>query len=299
MNPRSRNSLAWAAVALVPMLLVGVVLLQRGIDSQRTGLEKQGDELLVQSGPLLKKLSLGYDALLGDIYWTRVVQYYGAKLPTSDRDFRLLAPMLDLATTLDPNLIPAYHFGAFFLSEKQGGAGRPDLAVTLVKKGVAANPESWRLSSDLGFLYYMRLNDYPKASEAYYETSKIPGAPQFFKILAARIASKGGALDTSRMIWSQVYETTTDEHVKKQALEELKGLKAQSDEIQLDQLAREYHDHFGRYPASVRELVDAKMLQGVPVDPDGLPYVFGPDGKSHLDPKSTVTIDLGPTPLHQ
>ena len=281
------------------MLLVGVVLLQRGIDSQRTGLEKQGDELLVQSGPLLKKLSLGYDALLGDIYWTRVVQYYGAKLPTSDRDFRLLAPMLDLATTLDPNLIPAYHFGAFFLSEKQGGAGRPDLAVTLVKKGVAANPESWRLSSDLGFLYYMRLNDYPKASETYYETSKIPGAPPLFKILAARIASKGGALDTSRMIWSQVYETTTDEHVKKQALEELKGLKAQSDEMQLDQLAREYHDRFGRYPASVHELVEAKMLEGVPVDPDGLPYVFGAEGKSHLDPKSTVTIDLGPTPLHQ
>ena len=148
MNARSRTSLAWAAVVIVPMLLVGIVLLQHGIDSQRTGLEKQGDELLVQSGPLLKKLSLGYDALLGDIYWTRVVQYYGAKLPTSDRDFRLLAPLLDLATTLDPNLIPAYHFGAFFLSEKQGGAGRPDLAVTLVKKGIAANPESWQLSSD-------------------------------------------------------------------------------------------------------------------------------------------------------
>lgn len=299
MNGRSRNSLAWAAVAFVPLLLVGVVLLQRGIDSRRAGLEKQGDELLVQSGPLLKKLSLGYDALLGDIYWTRVVQYYGAKLPTSDRDFRLLAPMLDLATTLDPNLIPAYHFGAFFLSEKQGGAGRPDLAVTLVKKGVAANPESWRLSSDLGFLYYMRLNDYPRASETYYATSEIPGAPQFFKILAARIASKGGALETSRMIWSQVYETTTDERVKKQAIEELKGLKAQSDEIQLDQLAREYYDRFGRYPASVRELVEAKMLEGVPVDPDGLPYMFGANGKSHLDPKSTVTIDLGPTPLHQ
>lgn len=293
MSERHRNPLAWVSAIIVPVLLVCVVAVQRGIDSQRNILEKQSDELLIQSGPLLKRLSLGYDALLGDIYWTRAVQYYGAKLPTSDRDFHLLAPLLDVATTLDPNLIPAYHFGAFFLSEKQGGAGRPDLAVDLVKKGIAANPNNTQISADLGFLYYMRLKDYEKAAAAYLETSKIPGASQLFKVLAARIASKGGALDISRMIWSEVYETTRDEQVKKRALEALKGLKAQSDEMQLDQLADDYHARFGRYPQSTRELVDAAMIKGIPLDPDGFPYVFGADGKSQLDPKSTVTIDPG------
>ena len=297
MSGRHRNPVAWLAAIAVPVLLVAVVALQRGIDSSRGTLEKQGDELLVQSGPLLKRLSLGYDALLGDIYWTRAVQYYGGKLPTSDRDFHLLAPLLDVATTLDPYLVPAYHFGAFFLSEKQGGAGRPDLAVTLVKKGVAANPNNTQLSADLGFLYYMKLKDYDKASAAYLETSKIPGASQLFKVLAARIASKGGALDTSRMIWSEIYETTQDEKIRKHALEELKGLKAQSDEMQLDQLAQEYHTRFARYPQSTRDLVEAAMIKGVPLDPDGFPYIFGADGKSQLDPKSTVTIDQGaPTP---
>ena len=297
MSKRHRNPVAWLAAIAVPVLLVAVVVLQRGIDSSRGTLEKQGDELLVQSGPLLKRLSLGYDALLGDIYWTRAVQYYGGKLPTSDRDFHLLAPLLDVATTLDPYLVPAYHFGAFFLSEKQGGAGRPDLAVTLVKKGVTANPNNTQLSADLGFLYYMKLKDYDKASAAYLETSKIPGASQLFKVLAARIASKGGALDTSRMIWSEIYETTQDEKIRKHALEELKGLKAQSDEMQLDQLAQEYHTRFARYPQSTRDLVEAAMIKGVPLDPDGFPYVFGADGKSQLDPKSTVTIDQGaPTP---
>jgi tetratricopeptide (TPR) repeat protein len=292
-SERHRNRLAWLAAIVVPVLLVGIVALQRGIDSQRNILEKQSDELLIQSGPLLKRLSLGYDALLGDIYWTRAVQYYGAKLPTSDRDFHLLAPLLNVATTLDPNLIPAYHFGAFFLSEKQGGAGRPDLAVDLVKKGIAANPNNTQISADLGFLYYMRLKDYQKAAAAYLETSKIPGASQLFKVLAARIASRGGALDTSRMIWSEVYETTQDEQVKKRALEALKGLKAQSDEMQLDQLAETYRSRFDRYPQSTRELVEAAMIKGIPLDPDGFPYVFGADGKSQLDPKSTVTIDPG------
>ena len=293
MSDRRRNPVVWLAWIAVPVLLVAVVALQRRIDAQRETLEKQGDELLVQSGPLLKKLSLGYDALLGDIYWTRVVQYYGAKLPTSDRDFHLLAPLLNLATTLDPHLIPAYHFGAFFLSEKQGGANRPDLAVDLVKKGVAANPGNVQLSADLGFLYYMRLKDYPKAAETYFAASKLPGASPLFGVLAARVASRGGALDTSRMIWSQVYETTTDEQVKKMALSELKGLKAQSDEMQLDQLAEAYHQRFNRFPATPRELYEAGMVQGIPLDPDGFPYAFGLDGKSQLDPKSTIKIDPG------
>jgi len=92
-----------------------------------------------------------------------------------------------------------------------------------------------------------------------------------------------------------VYETTNDEQVKKRALEALKGLKAQSDEMQLDQLAQEYHTRFARYPQSTRDLIEAAMIKGVPLDPDGFPYVFGADGKSQLDPKSTVTIDQGPT----
>jgi tetratricopeptide (TPR) repeat protein len=201
--------------------------------------------------------------------------------------------LLNVATTLDPHLVPAYHFGAFFLSEKQGGPGRPDLAVDLVKKGVAANPNNVQISADLGFIYYMKLKDYEKAAATYLETSKIPGASALFKVLAARIASKGGALDTSRMIWSEIYETTKDEKIKKHALEELKGLKAQSDEMQLDQLAQEYHTRFGHYPQSTRELVEAGMIKGVPVDPDGFPYAFGSDGKSQLDAQSTIRIDPG------
>ena len=298
MTGTRRNSLTWLAVVIIPILLVCVVMLQVRIDAQQSSLTEQHDELLIQSGPLVKKLSLGYDSLLADIYWTRAVQYYGAKLPTSDRNFSLLFPMLDVATTLDPNLIVAYHFGAFFLSEKQGGANRPDLAVQLVKKGVIANPDNWQIASDLGFLYYMRVKDYDKASAAYLATSKIPGAPSLFKILAARIASKGGALETSRIIWSEVYETTQDPKVKEKALEELKGLKAQSDELQLDAAAEEYQKRFGRSPQSIRELLDAGMITGSPVDPDGFPYVMGPDGKSQLDPKSTVVIDPGATPPH-
>ena len=224
------------------------------------------------------------------------MQYYGAKLPTSDRDFSLLAPMLDVATTLDPNLIVAYHFGAFFLSEKQGGAGRPDLAVELVKKGVAANPNNTQVAADLGFLYYMRLKDYEKAAAAYLNVSKIPGASQIFRVLAARVASKGGAFETSRMIWAETYDTTQDPKVKQYALDQLKALKVQQDEAQLSQLAQSYRDRFGNYPGSMMDLITAGMIAGAPVDPEGFPYVLGPEGKAQLNPKSPIVVQPDQAP---
>src|SRR5271167_4710167 len=102
------------------------------------------EELLLRSGQVAKNLSLGYDSLLADIYWTRAVQYYGARAGVEGARFERLWPLLDIATSLDPKLIVAYRFGAIFLSEPPpAGAGRADLAVELVKRGIAENPDNW------------------------------------------------------------------------------------------------------------------------------------------------------------
>jgi hypothetical protein len=111
------------------------------------------------------------------------------------------------------------------------------------------------------------------------------------KLLAARVAEMGGSLETSRVIWSEVYESTTDQNVRKKALEELKILKAKDDEMHLDELSEDYRNRFGRYPASIAEMRDAGLLSGIPVDPEGFPYVLGQDGKAQLAPMSPIVIE--------
>jgi hypothetical protein len=271
----------WTALVCVPLLFIAIATLQVRIDAKTRSTAQLREELLFRSGPTIKKLSLGYDSLLADIYWTRAVQYYGARVATPGANFDLLWPLLDLTTTLDPHLIPAYRFGAIFLSEPgEVGANRPDLAIQLAKRGIAANPSEWRLGTDLGFLYYWRLKDYPNAAAAYLQASKNPKAPAWIKLLAARIAEKGGSFETSRAIWSELFESTKDPIIKK------------------DALAEEYRKRFGRYPASVEEMLSAGLLTGIPVDPAGFPYVLGATGKSHLNPASPVVIlpeSKGPT----
>jgi len=291
MNRSSRFRTLWLAIAAVPLLFLAIASLQMRIDSKSSSIAQTRQELLLRSPSAVRKMSLGYDSLLADIYWTRAVQYYGGRFATKGATFDLLWPLLDITTTLDPKIIVAYRFGAVFLSESGSDrAGRPDLAVQLVKRGIAANPDEWRLDTDLGFLYYWRLRDYNSSSAAFLDGSKKPNAPEWMKILAARVAQKGGSIETSRMIWSEIYESNKDPKIRERAYQTLRGLKAEEDEIQLDQLADEYRKRFNRRPLSLDELRSAGLIPGVPVDPDGYPYRLGPDGKAALDPRSSVII---------
>ena len=280
----SQNSKNWLLLILLSLGFAGVWQLQKHIDGQRTALHQERDELVLRSGRLLKAMSLEYTPLMADIYWTRVVQYYGDKRARHDPNFELLWPLLDVTTTLDPNLLVAYRFGSTFLSEPSPrGAGHPELGIELLGRGIKANPEYWRFYEDLGFIYYFELKDYARASAAFAEGSKNPDAQIWMKIMAAKIAAEGESLPTSIFLWNEVYQTAKDPQVKENALTHLQLLAAEQDCKQLDALADEFQKRTDRRPSRVMELVQAGLLPRVPVDPAGFPYVFGPDGKAALN----------------
>jgi tetratricopeptide (TPR) repeat protein len=280
----SQNSKNWLLLVLLPLGFAGVWQLQQRIDGQRTALHQERDELVLRSGKLVKAMSLEYAPLMADIYWTRVVQYYGDKRAKHDANFELLWPLLDVTTTLDPNLLVAYRFGSTFLSEPSPrGAGRPELGIELLERGIKANPEYWRFYEDLGFIYYFELKDYAKASAAFSEGSKNPDAQIWMKIMAARIAAEGESLQTSIFLWNEVYQTTKDPQVKENALVHLQLLGVEQDCKQLDALADEFQKRTGRRPTRIGELVQLGLLPSVPLDPAGFPYVFAPDGKAALN----------------
>jgi len=290
-----QNRMEWVALAAAPVLLSAIAFLQVRIDAETRSVAQQKQEVLLTSGPLLKKLSLGYDSLLADIYWTRVVQYYGGKLDVMDPNFELLPPLLDLTTTLDPKLLIAYRYGGIFLSERQPvGLGRPDLGAELIKRGIAANPDEWRLDFDLAFIYFWHERDYAKASAAFLQGSMIPGAPDWMATMAARMADKSKELDNARALWSEIYRSTQSPKVKAMALARLTTLKVLMEEGWLNDEFREYLQRFGRPPKSTEDLKTAGIIPGVPIDPAGFRYIFGPDGKARLDPRSPVVIESLP-----
>jgi tetratricopeptide (TPR) repeat protein len=282
----------FAGWLLVPVLVAGFVAvwqLQKRIDVEQKATRVEVDELTIRSGSMMKRMSLEYAPLMGAIYWTRAVQYYGEKLQLRDRNLELLWPLLDIATTLDPNLLVAYRFGSAFLSDKPPrGAGRPDLAVELLERGLKANPEEWRLYQDLGNVYYFDAKDYLKASAAFEEGSKNPKAYIWMKVMAAKIAGEGESPETSYFLWQQVYEGTKDPAIKKNAEEHLKLMRVELDLKEINRLADDYEKKTGRPATKMSELAQAGLTKGVLRDPEGYPYVLSESGKAELNLNSPM-----------
>ena len=268
---------------------VGVWQLQRQIDSLQKATRVEMDELSISSPTVVKPMSLEYAPLVAAIYWTRAVQYYGEKHRLHQRGLDLLWPLLNIATTLDPHLLVAYRFGSIFLSDKPPlGAGRPDLGVQLLERGIKANPDEWRLYQDLGNVYYFDMQDYTKASAAFEEGSKNPKAYIWMKVLAAKIAADGESPQTSYFLWQQVYDSATDPAIKQNAADHLVLMRAELDLKEINRLADEYEKQTGQRATRIAELVQAGLMKGVMKDPDGYPYVLGDDGKAEVNLNSPI-----------
>jgi tetratricopeptide (TPR) repeat protein len=285
------------ASLLLGFCLLGAILLLRRLDQIRRGATLE-EVLYISSPKVLKRMSLGYDGLLADIYWTRAVQYFGGKHHVGAGEYALLAPLLEITTALDPHLTVAYEFGSNFLAPNPpNGAGMPQRAIELAQFGIRNNPDEWHLYYDLGFIYYMDLHDYAKAADAFDRGSKVPHAHPFLKVLAAQMAQHAGELQTARMMWSATYQTTYDANIKANAAAHLRALQVDQDVTALESLAGAYQRKTGHLPASLLELQKAGWLRGIPVDPLGQTYKLLPDGRVEVrDPDNLPFIQKGLPP---
>ena len=281
------------AIALLLSSLAGVGWTQRMMDGSKSATGKIQETLYFSDGEWLRKLCLGYEGLIADIYWTRVVQYYGRKRIDEEVDFKLLGPMLRITTTLDPHLLIAYRFGALFLAQKPpAGPGQIDEALQLIRKGIVANPDYWRLWQDLGFIYYWDLKDYRKAAQMFEAGSRHPEAHDWMRVLAADLYARGGSRTTSQFLWSEIYRTAETEWIRKNAADHLLALQVDAEIQDLENLLAQFATAQGKRADSWGEVIEAGILGSVPEDPAGFPYTINEDGKVVMYFESPIDISL-------
>ena len=108
MNDRNRT------IALGLVVVIGMAcaaLLVRRLDTLRPPDDPNTiDESLYVNGKTARRISLGFNGLAADWYWMRSLQYVGRKIINNNDvpldnlrllNLKLLAPLLDTATTLD------------------------------------------------------------------------------------------------------------------------------------------------------------------------------------------------------
>jgi hypothetical protein len=250
------------------------------------------DLLYFSSASAVKKMALSYDALLADFYWMRTIQYYGRREEADKRlvRYKNLSTLLDITTTLDPDLLDAYRSGSSFLSEAEPiGAGRPDEAIQLLDKGIRAHPDKWELMYDKGFIYFWYLKNFRAAGDVWIETSKIVGAPHWMPSLAAMSLSKGGSIELAKALWQQQYKNSAREKVKDNARNHLVSIQVAEELWSLEFLIESYRTRTGSFPLNLQQLVREQNRRYSITDPLGTPYAYNPaTGAVRLSPESKV-----------
>lgn len=264
-------------IIFIFLLIVVSVPFQRKIDDIRGGFSPI-EEALYFSSSTLKKLSLGYKELLADIYWMRALQYFGGKR-FEEKDPEQLYKYFDILTDLDPKFANAYRFGGSFLAEPVPfGMGDVERGMKLYDKGRMNNPDNFHIPLEQGFIYYLNLKDYEKASELFEEASEKPGLSDLrrasFKGMAASAYRKGGNRELSRRIWEYIYQNATDEGRKNFALLNLKELRAADIEDHLTKAVGEYMNRYDKMPVSLKQLKSAGIIEQIPEEPFGGEFVI-------------------------
>lgn len=256
------------------------------------------DESLYVNGKTARRISLGFNSLAADWYWMRALQYVGKKIidqpgdvaldDLSKLNLKLLAPLLDTATTLDPEFLDPYEYAAIVLP-----AIDMKEAIRITQKGIAANPNAWRLYQHLGYIYWQQ-GDFKAASETYSRGSQIPDAPPWMLAMKAKMIADGGGRDTAREIYTRMFEESADEQVKEMARRHVWLLDSLDQRDVLKKILTSYRERAGRCPNTWIELRLASIpldAGGAPLDPSGVPYVLQPGTcEVQLNPKSEIPI---------
>ncbi len=273
-------------VLIIVVGLAGVAFITRASDALRQDVSAQfSEEPLYLNGTAMKRLTLAFNGIAADWYWMRSLQYVGRKIinyedthagkfdldDLSSLDLHLLPSLLRMATTLDPQFLEPYYYGAVILPDLD-----PKQAIALLNEGIAANPEQWRLYQHLGYIYWQR-REYQKASEVYETGAMLPGAPPWMLAMGAHMKAEGGAGQAAREMYAHLYEASDDLNVKRMVEKQLMRLDSLDERAKIRQLLSGYATSTRHCAASWKEVGAALRAAGLRIDASGVP----------LDPANT------------
>ena len=227
--------------------------------------------IYVPSGKFLKYAAFGYSGLAADMIYLWAIQYYGS-YEIVDR-FTYLDHIFAIIAELDPRYTDPYEVGSMIASQE---ARDIPLALKILDRGFAKNPDMWLFPFEAGHIAQTQLKDYDLARKYYGKAMVLPGAPDFTKRLYANAALKVTDYKTSWETWLEVYNTATDDRVKKIASNHLYQVRAEMDINALKEAVAKFKEKYGRLPEELSRLVGAGLLASLPKDPDGQDYVYDP-----------------------
>ena len=250
--------------------LLLAALLQGRFDARAAPRDEVDPMLYLPSGRYLKVASLGFDEILADLIYLWSIQYYG-NYDIEDRYLYLEHIYDQVVSELDPHYLDPYLVGSLIMNLE---ADDPELALRLLDKGIAHNPDRWILAFEAGFLCYNDLGDHARAAGYFEQALRSPDVHPLVRRLYAEMHNRAGDKRTSLREWAEIYDTSDDEYVREIAWKHVHDLKIQIDLADLNDAIAAYRERFGAWPRHLEALRREGLVDGIPLDPDGNDYRY-------------------------
>lgn len=241
-------------------LFLGIVFSQRySFENQKKVFEILEDNpLFVPNAKILKQVTFGFDNLMTDVIWLRIVQYVGGNARSSN--YELLGEYLESVTELDPKFYMPYFVAQLLLPEVQ----HAEKAISISEKGLKSLPERWEIPFYMGYIYYYYLEDYEKGAEMYEKASQIPGVLSSAKRMAINLTSKANKHSIALSMWIEAYENEENANVKDLIAQKIIREK---NYVDLEEAVKKYVEIYNTYPQSLEELIQVGLISEIPLDP--------------------------------
>lgn len=165
----------------------------------------------------LKVVSLGFDQILADYYWLKLVSCVGdVELQRTDR-LSKAEHLVDLVSTLDPHFISVYWFAAFTIGGEQRN---PKKAAEILEFGIQNNHDNWYLPFIAGVNQYLYAGNERAAASYYRVAAGFPGAPTWLSRQAQILETETPKLLKDANSWLNIFKSGENGPVRERAKEQ-------------------------------------------------------------------------------
>ncbi len=227
---------------------------------------------------IMRVSAMDYKALIGEWLFFKVVVYYGGRTETEKNltkkniEYANMYKFLDTSTYVDPYNMDSYYFAqAIFTWE----LGRIQEVNSLLERGLRYRTWDFYLPFFIGFNNFYFLKDYKQASH-YMEQAATLSRQPLLTNLAARFFYEANETEVAIGFLKVMIEKTWNLKVRESLERRLKGLEGIDF---LERAMKQFQERYHRKPDNIGEMVDCRVIAGVPEDPYGGRYYIDENGR--------------------
>lgn len=218
-----------------------------------------------------------FKGVVADMMFLNASNFVGRKLmeraEPSAAEWQQFYLLLDRITELDSRFLDPYVFAEMILAWQAGMYAQAEL---LLQKALISRPEDWRMPYYIGFNYFYFQKMYTEGSRYMMQAANISGSPPYLADLATRLAFYGERSKTALLFLKQMLVENNQVEITPELEKRFMALEGAA---QLEDAALLFRQQHGIAATSVAALLQAGVLDEVPVEPYGGQWQLHENGR--------------------